>query len=67
MTAILPHAERLLPVSIHILHTKDDKPITHITDKSIVSIHILHTKDDYDTYSTIDRKGSFNPHPSYEG
>ena len=33
-------------ISIHILHTKDDRKLVSAAVKDDISIHILHTKDD---------------------
>ena len=61
---VLAYAET---ISIHILHTKDDKDGSYYSMTDQISIHILHTKDDTTEVIDVGLYFYFNPHPSYEG
>ena len=54
-------------ISIHILHTKDDRSQQGRKNVRKISIHILHTKDDRVSRKVHSLPNNFNPHPSHEG
>ena len=67
MTEMYVYFYRLLEISIHILHTKDDAKKPKLDDMDEISIHILHTKDDDCPFELAQPILNFNPHPSHEG